>query len=432
MASGDTTRAVQVELPLLGDRARDEVSSLAAALDGIIVETQRTCSAFDDARGSVARLVGEANALGAAAQQGHLELRAPTDGLLGGYRDVIVGINDTLDAVLTPMQDVAQVLGRMADGDLTARVTGAYVGDHARATRAVNTTVERLAGAITLLRESAERVSSAGSQIAASGASVAAGTTAQAANFQEIASGLTELTATTRENARRAQEAHDHADRAQRVMADGKAHVRSLADAVTQINRASDDAARIVKTIDEIAFQTNLLALNAAVEAARAGEAGRGFAVVAEEVRALAQRSAAASRQTAELIGEVEVSAAGGVRITADVHAAFDAVDGVVLAVRGVIAALAASSDEQARGVDMITTAMDDAAGVTQSTAAGAEESAAASAELAAEAQRMHALTAQFTLDRPAEVTTAAPVATVAAIAMREPPALRRRRSRSR
>jgi methyl-accepting chemotaxis protein len=347
----------------------------------------------------VARLVGEADTLSLAAQQGRLDVRAPADAFLGSYRDVIVGINRTLDAMLAPVQDAAQTLARIAEGDLTARVAGSYAGDHARVTEAVNATAERLADAVTLMRASAERVSAASTQIAGGGASVASGSSTQAASFEEIASGLTELAATTQENAARAHDANVRADSARRVTADGVARVHSLADAVEQIKRASDDAARIVKTIDEIAFQTNLLALNAAVEAARAGDAGRGFAVVADEVRALALRSATASRQTSDLIAQVEASAQQGVRINADVLSSFGAVDRAVDAVREVIAALAASSDEQARGVDQVAAAMNEAANVTQQTAAAAQESASASSELAGEATRMQELTEQFVLD---------------------------------
>ena len=146
-----------------------------------------------------------------------------------------------------------------------------------------------------------------------------------------------------------------------------------LTVAIAKIKDTSDATAKIVKTIDEIAFQTNLLALNAAVEAARAGDAGKGFAVVAEEVRSLAIRAAAAAKNTAELIEEGVSASNNGVSLNAEALAALRDIDGKVTQIGGMLAEIAAASDEQTRGVSQISHAKEGVNHTTQSAAANAE-----------------------------------------------------------
>ena len=155
-----------------------------------------------------------------------------------------------------------------------------------------------------------------------------------------------------------------------------------MAEAIARIKDTSDQTAMILKSIDEIAFQTNLLALNAAVEAARAGDAGRGFAVVAEEVRSLAQRSADASRDTAELINQSQTSAADGVKMAVELGEQLDVIVGSVESVNEVIERIDQSSRQQSQGIEQINRAVANIDHVTQSNAASAEQSAAASKEL--------------------------------------------------
>jgi len=172
--------------------------------------------------------------------------------------------------------------------------------------------------------------------------------------------------------------------------------MNALADAVGEIKRSADATAKIVKTIDEIAFQTNLLALNAAVEAARAGDAGKGFAVVADEVRSLAIRASEASRNTATLIEESVAKAETGVKLNESVKRRLEEIRSGMQGAAAIMNEIAEGAVAQERELAEVTASMAQIGDLTQRTAANAEESASAAAELSAQAREMHELAVQF------------------------------------
>lgn len=239
------------------------------------------------------------------------------------------------------------------------------------------------------LLESAQLVST-NSQTLAEGASE------QAASLEETSSSLEEMASSASLRAEGAKKAKDLLEMARSSGDTGLNEMREMSQAMTEIKTASDGIAKIIKTIDEVAFQTNILALNAAVEAARAGESGMGFAVVADEVRNLAQRCALAARETAGKIEDSIQKSQRGVELNERVaHNLQDIVNKVRTAAEIAVHA-AASSHEQSQGIGQINTAVAQMDKTTQSTAATAEESASAAEELNSQAKSLQAAVVQL------------------------------------
>ncbi len=236
------------------------------------------------------------------------------------------------------------------------------------------------------LNDGSSQVAAASSQVSESSQKMAEDSAEQAASLEEISSSLEEMTAMTKQNSDNASQANQLASSASESSEAGNKSMGTMSNAIDKIKKSSDETAKILKTIDEIAFQTNLLALNAAVEAARAGEAGKGFAVVAEEVRNLAQRSAEAAKNTAEMIEESIRNADEGVNITDEVGKSLGEIATGSKKVNDLVAEIAAASNEQAKGIDQVTVAVGQMDQVTQANAANAEESASASEEMNSQA----------------------------------------------
>jgi methyl-accepting chemotaxis protein len=246
------------------------------------------------------------------------------------------------------------------------------------------------------LNEGSEQVAAASGQVSSSSQSLAEGATEQAAGLEETSSSLEEMSSMTKQNADNAMQANTLASEARKAADTGTESMGRMNAAIQDIQRSSDETAKIIKVIDEIAFQTNLLALNAAVEAARAGEAGKGFAVVAEEVRNLAMRSAEAAKNTASMIAESVKSSKNGVDIANEVTKVLDDIVQGVGKTTDLVSEIAAASQEQAQGIDQVNTAVAQMDKVTQQNAANAEESASASEELSAQAESMNDIVAQL------------------------------------
>jgi len=242
---------------------------------------------------------------------------------------------------------------------------------------------------VTELMEGSSHVTAAANSIATASSSLAMGTSRQAAAIEETSARIQEMSAQTRQNAAAADKARTMAGVGRSSADKGMESVARMSQAIVDIKKSADQSAKIVRTIDEIAFQTNLLALNAAVEAARAGDAGKGFAVVAAEVGQLAHRAADAARGSGEMIRQAVEHAGRGVELTSLVDASLSAISSSTRDADGAVEEIAAANQEQALGIEQINMAMAEMGSITQQTAATAEETACASVELSAQAKAL-------------------------------------------
>jgi methyl-accepting chemotaxis protein len=359
-------------------------------------ENEMLSRRLSDVVDTLQRMMKETERLTSAAHAGELSVRGDGSAYDGCYQTLVQGINSTMDAVIKPVMEASSVLESVAAKDLTARVTGEFHGDHAKIKNAVNLAAETLDKSLQQVVVGADQIASAAGQIGTGAQSLAQGTSQQASRLEEVSSSLQEMNAMIRQNAANAKEARGIAEVTKRSAGNGAHNMERISSAMDLIKRSSDDTAKIIKTIDEIAFQTNLLALNAAVEAARAGEAGKGFAVVAEEVRNLAMRSAEAAKNTATMIEGSVKNAQNGVSINQEVTKNLEEINQNAKRVSEVMAEIAAASDQQSQGVDQVNSAMEQINQLTQQNAANSEESASASEELSAQSQEMRAMVEGF------------------------------------
>ena len=376
--------------------------------------------------GAVAAVVEDGNSLASAAVEGKLSARVDASRHQGDFRRIVAGFNGTLDAVMKPIDEATQVLERLAQRDLRARVKGAYKGDHAKITEALNATAEALHDALAQVAQAVDQVSSASAQIAAVSQSVASSASQQASSLEETGSNLEAVSSMTKQAADNAKQASVLATTTKSAANEGSAAMEQMTGAMAKIKTSAEGTSQIIKDINEIAFQTNLLALNAAVEAARAGEAGRGFAVVAEEVRSLALRSKEAANKTEELIRQ-SVREAGEGEVTAKhVKEKLSEIVASVSKVTDIVAEISATAEEQSAGIDQINRAMSQMNTVTQQNAASSEESSSAAAELSGQSAELAAMVGVFQLGgvaamrKPAVATKASPAPAKEALGARK------------
>ena len=334
----------------------------------------------------------------AAAGRGEFDTRLSTEGKDGFFKQLAEGLNQLSGVISSGLSDVARVLQRVAQGDLTQTIDADYQGLFGQLKDDTNTTVERLREVVGRIKEATEAINTAAQEIAAGNNDLSSRTEEQASSLEETASSMEELNATVRQNAENARQANELAKSSNEGVVRGGEVVKRVVVTMGEIQDSSRKIADIIGVIDSIAFQTNILALNAAVEAARAGEQGRGFAVVATEVRNLAQRSATAAKEIKTLIAESVGKVESGAKLVGEAGSTMDEVVSSFRSVANLVTEISGASREQSSGIEQVTQAVGQMDEVTQQNAALVEEAAAAAESLEEQARGLVQAVGMFKL----------------------------------
>jgi methyl-accepting chemotaxis protein len=347
------------------------------------------------------------------AARGDFTQRVSVDGKNGFFLRLASDLNRLMDTSQQGLEDVAQVLSAMAEGDLTKTIVADYEGTFGQLKDDANQTVSRLCEIISQIRSATDAINTAAKEIASGNQDLSSRTEEQASSLEETASSMEQLTSTVKQNADNSRQANELAGNAQLVAVKGGEVVGQVVQTMSAIHQSSSKIADIIGVIDGIAFQTNILALNAAVEAARAGEQGRGFAVVATEVRNLAQRSAAAAKEIKGLISDSVEKVETGNKLVDQAGRTMEEVVASIKRVAKIMADISDASREQSSGIEQVCLAVSQMDEVTQQNAALVEEAAAAAESLEEQAASLAQAVAVFHIEdgaraqRPAQ---AAPV----------------------
>lgn len=292
-------------------------------------------------------------------------------------------------SIVRPLREAVSIAENVAAGDLRTDIqvnSGDETGQLMQALKNMN---DNLLKIVTEVRAGTDLIANASGEISAGNMDLSARTEQQASSLEETASAMEQMTSTVKQNADNARQANQLAAQASKVALQSGEAVKQVVSTMEMINSSSKKIVDIISVIDGIAFQTNILALNAAVEAARAGEQGRGFAVVAAEVRSLAQRSASAAKEIAQLIGDSVAKVDEGGKQVARAGTTMEEVLSSVKSVSEIIGEISVASTEQSSGIDEINMAITQMDQVTQQNAALVNESAAAAQSMQEQADQL-------------------------------------------
>lgn len=435
----DPLKAAQNQLEKIAAGEQPEFideSKYSGDFKEIIVDLNRV-------REAIVNLLNDSVMLADAAEAGHLSVRADIDKHQGAYKRIIQSVNQTLDFVAAPfseasavleefskgnldvkmagdykgdfaiigdslnstidalraiIKEISNVLSNASDGKLSAKITGNYLGEFNKIKLALNSTLESFGRMISEINNAAEQVSTGANQVSSTSISLSKGSFEQASSVDELNASISEIALQTESTNASAAKANELSMGVKESAVRGNEQMQKMLNAMQEIDEASANISKIIKVIDNIASQTNILALNAGVEAARAGQDSKGFTVIAGEVRALAEKTASAAKETSALILSTIEKVSEGKKLS---KSASDSLADMVKGIENVaelMSSIATAAQEQSIGISHIKKGIDQVSKVVSSNSSVSEEAAAVSEELNQQAHILKEMVARFEL----------------------------------
>jgi len=377
------------------------------------------------------------------ASDGELSSRIDVSRFAGGWAELASDLNKLMEAVVSPINEAKQVLGRVSEGNFDVKVTGNYKGDFLVIKNSINDTIQNIASyideissvlsglaannldqdirrdyvgefsgiksallniisqfnkVISNIYATSDKVANGAKQISGSSMRLAEGATEQTSSIEQLNATIQTIDENTQQNATSAREAENLSDHSKKAAAIGNENMSRMVKSMDGIKDSSREISKIIKVIEDIAFQTNLLALNASVESARAGEHGKGFAVVADEVRNLAAKTQVSAKETAGLIAQSISKVSEGAEIAEHTAAALSTIVDDVTAVADIITSITKASDEQTTAIKDLLNGINHFTETVHDNSASSQESASASQVLSAQSDALKDMISGFRL----------------------------------
>lgn len=359
---------------------------------------------------AIRSVTDDSSKLVTAAVEGQLSVRADASRHQGDFRKIVEGVNQTLDAVIAPLQESSSVLAKIAQSDLTARVQGNYRGDHARLKEDIGRMAQDLHDSIRSFSQNTQSMASSAEQLTAVSHQMAgnAEETATQANVvasasDEVSRNVTAVAAGAEQMQASIREIAKNANEAARVARNAVSAAHTTNETVNKLGDSSQEIGKVIKVITSIAQQTNLLALNATIEAARAGEAGKGFAVVANEVKELAKQTAKATEEIGGKIEAIQTDTKEAVKAIGDIGAIINQINDISNSIASAVEEqtvttneIGRSVNEAAKGTNAIASNISGVAEAAKSTTKGATETQRAAAELSRMAAQLQGVVSKY------------------------------------